>query len=95
MNNNEIKKYLVVLKSMGFNPKTPKRIADIKAAKEILCCKGGYKYNEYMRGFTNGLIHANAVLQGIEPEFFDSPKSASGRIPTKGAPQSPPSKTAV
>ena len=51
----------------------------------VACADGNWNYNEYSRGFANGLILARSILIGEEPEFMDSPdewlKDRPGPIP--------------
>lgn len=46
----------------------------IKNAKDIQCSDGNWDYNPYMMGIANGLIFADAVINGDEPKFLNPPE---------------------
>ena len=45
------------------------KLEELKNCKNIQCSKGNYDQGEYMRGMTNGLILAEAIMEGKDPEY--------------------------
>jgi len=58
-----------------------KRLGEFKDLVRIQCRTGNFDYDGYMHGYANGMLLAEAVLEGREPEF----KKASGRWISKKA----------
>lgn len=41
---------------------------------KIQCSNGNWNYDPYMHGLANGLIIANSVASGEDPEFLKAPE---------------------
>lgn len=52
--------------------KTP--IEQLEACVGIQCSDGNWNYDEYMFGFANGLILAEALMKGTEPKYLSRPE---------------------
>lgn len=46
----------------------------VEDACKVQCQDGNWNASEYMRGMANGLLLAQAILRGEEPEYLDQPK---------------------
>lgn len=51
-----------------------KKIAQIKHCMDIQNSDGNWNYNEYMRGYSNGIILSYAIMENLEPEFLKIPE---------------------
>lgn len=50
------------------------RIKALKDVTKIQTSNGNWNYDPYMHGMANGLLLAEAFLEGREPQFLDAPK---------------------
>lgn len=55
----------------------------LKALKDVIkvqTMNGNWNYDPYMHGMANGLLLAEAFMEGREPQYLDAPKEwLSGR----------------
>lgn len=49
--------------------KLEKRIENLKEVTKVQCQDGNWNANEYMRGIANGLILAEATIEGKTPKY--------------------------
>ena len=52
--------------------KTP--LEQLEECRKIQCSKGNWDYDDYMFGFANGLILAEALMKNEEPEYLQRPE---------------------
>lgn len=52
--------------------KTP--IEQLDECIKIQCSDGNYNYDEYMFGFANGLLLAEAIFKNQEPRYLNRPE---------------------
>ena len=49
----------------------------MKALKDVIAIQtnnGNWNYDPYMHGMANGLLLAEALMEGREPQYLDAPK---------------------
>lgn len=51
-----------------------KRLGEFKDLVRIQCNTGNFDYDGYMHGMANGMLFAEAVLEGREPEYKEAPE---------------------
>ena len=68
--------------------------ARLKALQELLdiqCSQGNWNYDPYMHGMANGMILAQSLVTGKEPDYLDPPEHWLSKDETEsyGAGQNP------
>lgn len=52
----------------------------------IQCTNGTWNYDQYMHGMANGLILAQAIVDGTVPTFLAAPKTWTKDLPSLAVP---------